>query len=104
MPHPADLRRILGAGLDGVTPLGWFHPDPGKRAELDALCQSMRIVDLSEWSSRSWRSLLADAPRPGTRFRLQGPAVHADRLMAQGVGDTIGHGTVEDQAEVAGNA
>lgn len=39
MADPAELRRILGAGLDVVTPLGWFHPDPSERAELDELCQ-----------------------------------------------------------------
>lgn len=40
MADPAELRRILSAGLSVVTPLGWFHPPAEERAELDALCRA----------------------------------------------------------------
>ena len=40
MPDPAELRKILGAGLSVVTPLGWFNPPAEERAELEALCQA----------------------------------------------------------------
>ena len=44
MPDPAELRRILGAGVSVVTPLGWFHPPAEERAELDALCRAAGSV------------------------------------------------------------
>ncbi|QXC59613.1 hypothetical protein KSP35_14610 [Aquihabitans sp. G128] len=39
MADPAELRRILAAGVDVVTPLGWFFPPSPEREELDALCK-----------------------------------------------------------------
>ena len=39
MPDPTELRRLLAAGLDVVTPLGWFNPPPDEREELDGLCR-----------------------------------------------------------------
>ncbi len=44
MPDGDELRRILGAGVRVVTPLGWFHPPSPEREELDALCRSAGSV------------------------------------------------------------
>jgi hypothetical protein len=34
---PSVVDRILGAGLDVVTPLGWFYPDAEERRRVDAV-------------------------------------------------------------------
>jgi len=35
---PAVVRRLLAAGINVVTPVGWINPSPAERAELDELC------------------------------------------------------------------
>ena len=44
MADPAVVRRILGAGVSVVTPLGWFYPAPDERTRLDELCRSAGSV------------------------------------------------------------
>lgn len=44
MPDGDELRRLLGAGVRVVTPLGWFHPPSPEREELDQLCRSAGSV------------------------------------------------------------
>lgn len=39
LPDGDEVRRILGAGISVVTPLGWFHPPSPERDELDQLCR-----------------------------------------------------------------
>jgi len=38
IPDEAQVARILRAGKDVVTPVGWVYPEPGRHPDLEAAC------------------------------------------------------------------
>ena len=41
---PAVVKRILESGKNVVTPLGWFYPAAGERAEFDGVCRAAGVT------------------------------------------------------------
>jgi hypothetical protein len=44
MADPAVVERIVRAGKNVVTPLGWFYPPTSQREQLDAVCREAGVT------------------------------------------------------------